>query len=386
VPLPPVERPNGPPVLRRQGDGTFLTFALTLRASGVAASPHQVQAAVEAVAALDPLDREQVYWAGRLTLCSQPADLPRYDAAFAAYFGLEQAYGTVRRPRAERTVRPVAAVDADAATADPAAGEEAPPATASAVEVLRHRDVARLEPGEREEVRRLIALLRPAGPTRPGRRPRRAHRGRVHAGWTMRDTLRHGGQTVRLRHGRPVPRPRRVVMLVDVSGSMEPYADSLLRFAHAAVREHPGTEVFTLGTRLTRVTTQLRLRDPDAAMAELSAAVPDWSGGTRLGEQLRAFLVRWGRRGCARGAVVVICSDGWERGDVTLLAEQLAQLRRLAHRVVWVNPHRGQPGFEPRAAGMAAALPYVDVLVAGHSLAAFERLAGALSDRGGLRA
>ena len=124
----------------------------------------------------------------------------------------------------------------------------------------------------------------------------------------------------------------------------------------------------------------------DAAMAELSAAVPDWSGGTRLGEQLQAFLVRWGRRGVARGAVVVICSDGWERGDVTLLAEQLEQLGRLAYRVVWVNPHRGLPGFEPRAAGMAAALPYVDTLVAGHSLAAFEELAQALSERGGTRA
>jgi uncharacterized protein len=372
-------------VLRRGGDGTFLTFARTLRAAGVPATPQQVQAAVEAIAELDPLDREQTYWAGRVTLCSRPEDLPRYDAAFAAYFGLERAYGMVRRPRAQRSVRPVSAVDAGPETLE-GGDSDRPPATASAVEVLRHRDVSRLEPAEREEVRRLIALLRPASPTRPGRRPRRAHRGRVHAGWTMRDTLRHGGQTVRLRYGRPVPRPRPIVVLVDVSGSMQPYADSLLRFAHAAAREHRGTEVFTLGTRLTRVTTQLRLRDADAAMAELSAAVPDWSGGTRLGEQLRAFLVRWGRRGCARGAVVVICSDGWERGDVALLAEQMDQLRRLAHRVVWVNPHRGLPGFEPRAAGMAAALPYVDTLVAGHSLAAFEQLARALSERGVTRA
>jgi uncharacterized protein with von Willebrand factor type A (vWA) domain len=171
------------------------------------------------------------------------------------------------------------------------------------------------------------------------------------------------------------------VLLVDVSGSMQPYADSLLRFAHAASRLHPGTEVFTLGTRLTRVTTALRLREADAAMAELSAAVPDWSGGTRLGEQLRAFLVRWGRRGCARGAVVVICSDGWERGDPELLADQMGQLARLAHRVIWVNPHRGLPGFEPRAAGMAAALPHVDALVAGHSLAAYERLAETIDAR-----
>ena len=366
---------------RRTADGTVVAFARTLRAAGVPATPQQVQAAVEAVGRLDPLDRDQVYWAGRLTLCSGPDDLPRYDAAFAAYFGLEQAYGLVRRPRVQRSVRPVAAAGTDLDDAGEGRPDGLPPSTASAVEVLRHRDVARLDPDERDEVRRLIALLRPHPPLRPGRRPQPATRGRVHPGWTMRDALRHGGQTVRLRRGRPLPRPRRLVLLVDVSGSMQPYADSLLRFAHAATRLHPGTEVFTLGTRLTRVTTALRLRDADAAMAELSAAVPDWSGGTRLGEQLRAFLVRWGRRGCARGAVVVICSDGWERGDPELLADQMGQLARLAHRVIWVNPHRGLPGFEPRAAGMAAALPHVDALVAGHSLAAYERLAEALDAR-----
>jgi uncharacterized protein with von Willebrand factor type A (vWA) domain len=364
--------------LRRGADSTVLAFARTLRAAGVAATPHQVQAAVEAMARLDPLDQEQAYWAGRLTLCAGPDDLPRYDAAFAAFFGLERAYGFVRRPRAERSVRPVSAVGSPPEGDSERSDDGAPPATASAVEVLRHRDVARLDPAERDEVRRLIALLGPHPPTRPGRRPRAAARGRVHAGWTIRDTLRHGGETVRLRHGRPMPRPRRIVLLIDVSGSMQPYADSLLRFAHAAARQHPATEVFTLGTRLTRVTAQLRLRDPDAAMAELSAAVPDWSGGTRLGEQLRAFLVRWGRRGCARGAVVVVCSDGWERGDPVLLAEQMEHLSRLAHRVIWVNPHRGLPGFEPRAAGMAAALPHVDALVGGHSLATYEQLAEAL--------
>jgi uncharacterized protein with von Willebrand factor type A (vWA) domain len=359
-------------------DGTFVAFARTLRAAGVPVTPQQVHAAVDAIDRLDPLDREQVFWAGRVTLCSEPDDLPRYDAAFAAFFGLEQAYGLVRRPRAQRTVRSLAGAEAGPSDWAPSNGHDAPPSTASAVEVLRHRDVARMDAAEREELSRLIALLQPDPAMRAGRRPQPAARGRVHAGWTMRDTLRHGGQTVRLLHGRQRPRPRRIVLLIDVSGSMEPYADSLLRFAHAAVRRHVGTEVFTLGTRLTRVTRQLRLRDPDNAMAELSAAVPDWSGGTRLGEQLQTFLVRWGRRGCARGAVVVICSDGWERGDPTLLGEQVAQLSRIAHRLIWVNPHRGLPGFEPRAAGMAAALPHVDTLVAGHSLAAFERLADSL--------
>jgi uncharacterized protein with von Willebrand factor type A (vWA) domain len=269
------------------GDGTFVAFARTLRAAGVRATPQQVQAAVQAVAAVDLRDREQVYWAGRVTLCSEPDDLPRYDATFAAFFGLEQPYGLVRRPRVHRSVTSVAGLDPDPAEGAPRPDQEPAPAAASPVEVLRHRDVARMNDSEREELRRLIALLQPEPTMRPGRRPEPAARGRIHAGWTMRDTLRHGGQTVRLRHSRARPRPRRIVLLVDVSGSMEPYADSLLRFAHAAVRRHPGTEVFTLGTRLTRVSLHLRARDPDGAMAELSAAVPDWSGGTRLGEQLR---------------------------------------------------------------------------------------------------
>jgi uncharacterized protein with von Willebrand factor type A (vWA) domain len=176
------------------------------------------------------------------------------------------------------------------------------------------------------------------------------------------------------------------VLLVDVSGSMAPYADALLRFAHVAALRRPGTEVFTVGTRLTRISRELRRRDADLALAAAARVVPDWSGGTRLGELLRAFLDRWGQRGMARGAVVVFASDGWERGDPQVLAEQMARLRRLAHRVVWVNPHRGKPGFAPLTAGMAAALPNVDEFVSGHSLAAFEELAAVLSKEGGRHA
>jgi uncharacterized protein with von Willebrand factor type A (vWA) domain len=162
---------------------------------------------------------------------------------------------------------------------------------------------------------------------------------------------------------------------------MEPYADTLLRFAHAAVRVAPfGTEVFTLGTRLTRITRELRRRDPDAALSAAGAAIPDWSGGTRLGDSLKAFLDQWGQRGVARGAVTVLCSDGWERGDPALLGEQLARLARLSHRVVWVNPHKGKDGYAPITGGMLAALPHIDDLVAGHSLAALERLVEVIAE------
>jgi uncharacterized protein len=197
----------------------------------------------------------------------------------------------------------------------------------------------------------------------------------------MRIMLRAGGEPIVLARWRRRQKPRRLVLLVDVSGSMAPYADWLLLFAHAAVRVRPyATEVFTVGTRLTRVTRALRLRDPDAALAAAARTVPDWSGGTRLGESLRAFLDRWGQRGAARSAVVVIFSDGWERGGAELLGEQAARLRRLAHAVVWVNPHKGKEGFTPETAGMLAALPYVDALVGGHSAQALTDLVAVLAD------
>jgi uncharacterized protein len=161
---------------------------------------------------------------------------------------------------------------------------------------------------------------------------------------------------------------------------MTPYADALLRFGHAAVRRHPTlTEVFTIGTRLTRITRPLRHRDPDSALRAAGEAIPDWHGGTRLADALRAFLDRWGQRGSARGAVVVVCSDGWERGDPRDLAAQLHRLSRLAYRLVWVNPHRGKTGYAPLAGGMAAALPYLDEFVAGHSLAAMEELVAVIA-------
>ncbi|MDT0274523.1 vWA domain-containing protein [Blastococcus goldschmidtiae] len=358
---------------------TVLGFARTLRAAGVAASPDRVAAMLAAAGELDVLVPADVYWAGRLTLCAGPDDLDRYDAAFAAWFGGERPRAPRRAPAERPVVSAMAPLDAGPGSAEDLTGAPELAVRASATEVLRHRDVAELTPAEREHLRRLFAVLRPAAPMRPSRRRRPGPAGAVHPARTVRRALRDGGEVTRLLRRRAAPRPRRVVLLVDVSGSMSPYADALLRFAHVAVRARPSsTEVFTVGTRLTRVTRELRLRDPDRALAATGSAVPDWSGGTRLGEVLKAFLDRWGQRGTARGAVVVVCSDGWERGGTEVLGEQMARLRRLAHAVVWVNPHKGRPGYEPLAAGMQAALPWVDRFVAGHSMAAFEELTGVI--------
>ncbi|CCK25394.1 VWA containing CoxE family protein [Streptomyces davaonensis JCM 4913] len=356
-------------------DAALLGFARALRAAGADASTERVHAFLSAVDVLRPGVRADVYWAGRLTLCGERDDLERYDRVFEAFFSGTGAQ--TRRPVAVPRAARLRLVARDAeGTARTGNTPDAPPvaALASSSEVLRHRDFAELTGAERAEVRRLLAALALRGATRRSARRRPARRGDLDPHRTVRELLRHGGEPARPRRHARTERPRRVVLLVDVSGSMAPYADALLRFAHAAVRG-ARTEVFTIGTRLTRVTRELSHRDPDLALAAVASAVPDWRGGTRLGELLKAFLDRWGQRGMARGAIVVVLSDGWERGDPELLAAGMRRLHRLAHRVIWANPLKARPGYAPLAAGMAAALPSVDTFVEGHSLAALEHLA-----------
>ncbi|MFF9765666.1 VWA domain-containing protein [Streptomyces sp. NPDC014636] len=358
-------------------DAVLLGFVRALRTAGLDASTERLHAFLRAVQLLRPGMRSDVYWAGRATLCGGHDDLERYERVFTAYFGAPGEHA--RRPARAASPPRLRLVAREAAAASRRPGEDRPSGLptatlASSAEVLRHRDVAALDAAERAQVRRLLAAFTLHGQTRRSARRRPARRGEVDPRRTVRELLRRGGEPARLRRHARVERPRRVVLLVDVSGSMAPYADALLRFAHAAVRGGR-TEVFTIGTRLTRATRELSHRDPDLAMAALAAAVPDWRGGTRLGELLREFLNRWGQRGMARGAVVVLLSDGWERGDPELLGAQMRRLHGLAHQVIWANPRKARPGYAPLAAGMAAALPSVDAFVEGHSLAALERLA-----------
>jgi uncharacterized protein with von Willebrand factor type A (vWA) domain len=253
--------------------------------------------------------------------------------------------------------------------------------SASAGEVLRHRDLGELSAGEREHLRRLLALLRIGMPMRTSRRRRPARRGPADPARTLRAALRNHGELRELRRAGHSIRPRKVVLLIDVSGSMAPYADTLMRFAHVLVRRAPSSvEAFTIGTRLTRITRELRHRDPELALSAAGRAIPDWSGGTRLGDVLGAFVERWGRRGVARRAVVVVFSDGWERGEPDELGMQMGRLRRLAHRVIWVNPHAGKEGYAPVQGGIVAVLPHLDHLLAGHSLATLERLLEVMAD------
>jgi uncharacterized protein with von Willebrand factor type A (vWA) domain len=351
-------------------------FTVVLRNAGLAITTDRVAAFLSALDALDVTDRTQTYWAGRLTLCSDPDDLPRYERAFADWF--EPGQGSRTQVRDERPPPPprLAALTPEDG-GDGEEGSDSPQihARASGTEILRHRDLGELTPAERDHLHRLMALLRPEPPSRASRRLRPSAHGSTDPGRTLRAALRNQGELRELRMRDRSRRPRKVVLLVDVSGSMEPYADALLRFAHVVVRRSPAAvEAFTLGTRLTRVTRELRMRDPERALAAAAKAIPDWSGGTRLGEVLRAFVDRWGQRGAARRAVVVVFSDGWERGETDVLRDQMGRLRRLAHRVVWVNPHVGKDGYAPVQGGIVAALPFLDDLLAGHSLATLERL------------
>jgi uncharacterized protein with von Willebrand factor type A (vWA) domain len=365
------------------GDEILLAFTRALRAAGVPVTHDRAQGFLAAAALLDLGGRRATWVAGRATLCGGPDDLARYDAVFEAFFN-----GRDGLPRT-RPVMPSAAAPSQLPDAD-AVGEGGPDddietvfASASETEVLRHRDVATMSAAEKRRLAAMFATISPRPPMRRTARHQAWHRGQVDAHRTLRSSLRLMGEPARISWRRRGIKPRRVVLLVDVSGSMSAYADALLRLAHrltVALRAQGGVvETFTVGTRLTHLTRAMRQRDPERALVAAGETVPDWSGGTRLGETLRIFVDRWGQRGMARGSVVVVFSDGWERGDPSLLAEQMSRLHRIAHRVVWVNPHRGKAGYQAVQQGVLAVLPHVDEFVAGHSLATYAELAEVVS-------
>ena len=364
------------PQVRWAAEEWLLGFARALRAAGLPVTADRERTFLLAVTEVGLAERRQVYWTGRATLTSSPADVERYDQVFTSWFNAEQPKQT---RRVEREVPPAAQAgleDAESGSGEEPS-EEVVHARASGQEILRHRDLATLSIEERQALARLFGRLHPLTPRRRDRTWRRARLGAVDGPATLREQLRRMGEPGRIHHRARGTRPRRVVLLIDVSGSMSSSADSLLRLAHAFVQAagpRGSVEVFTMGTRLTHVTRALRERDPDRALVAAGEAVPDWSGGTRLGEAIAVFLDRWGRRGMARGAVVVVFSDGWEREGPELLGEQMRRLAALAHRVVWSNPHRGKIGYQPVQQGIAAALPHIDDFVAGHSFATFEEL------------
>lgn len=359
-------------------DEVAVAFARTLRGCGLAVPISSVIGFADALGAVGLDRRDDVYWAARATLVRRPEDQALFDRAFRVFWdGATPTGAPLEEP--EPVTITLAVDDGDDGADDhPAAPPSDDPTIElrfSAAEVLRHKDFVDYDDDERAEAHRLMAQMRLTGSPRRSLRLQAARRGRPDLRRTVRAALRTEGEPIRQLHRGPATKHRRLVLLLDVSGSMESYARSLLRFVQAAVAGRRQVEAFALGTRLTRITRELGSRDPDRALRRAAARVVDWSGGTRLGDGLARFNDDWGVRGMARGAVVVILSDGWDRGDPAVLGEQLARLGRVAHRIVWVNPLKVTPGYAPLARGMAAALPHVDRFVEGHSLAALEQLA-----------
>jgi len=362
-----------------------VTFARVLRGAGLRVPMGSVLTFVDALGQVGVDNRESVYWAGRATLVRRPEDIDLFDRSFAIFW-MAAASGMVEEA-AHEEVHITLAIDddSDEGNDDPGATEANDDPTLvlrfSAMEVLRNKDFAAYTDDELRLAQDLMSQLRFIGPPRQSFRYRASRHGRrPDLPATVRASLRAGGEPIR-RHWRdPGERLRRLVVLLDISGSMEPYARAMLRFVHAAVSGRQRVEAFAIGTRLTRMTKELHSRDPDTALSAASKRVHDWSGGTRLGDCLRTFNDQWGVRGMARGAIVVILSDGWDRGDPQVLADQMQRLQRITYQTVWVNPLKVTPGYAPLARGMAAALPFVDDFVEGHSLSAMQELARVIAN------
>lgn len=368
-----------------RGESLAVGFSRVLRHGGmkVPASATINYAQALGVVGLD--DARSVYWTGRATLVNRPEDIPLYNDAFRSYWQRRGADGFAVETAAQDVTLlldsdddPAEDVDSTEESDDPG---EIEAVRFSRVEVLADKDFADCTDAELAELSRMMMGLRFTSHRRQSRRqiPTKSTTSRHDLERTVRLALRNHGEPIRWAHTQNAWRPRRLVMILDVSGSMESYARGLLRFAHAAVVARNRVEVFTLGTRLTRVTRQLGNRDPDAALRAITPEVADWAGGTRLGEVVGAFNDRWGIRGMARGSVVVVLSDGWDRGEAEVLSEQMARLHRVTHRLIWVNPLKATPGYAPLASGMAAALPHVDTFVAGNSYRRLEDLAAIIA-------
>jgi uncharacterized protein with von Willebrand factor type A (vWA) domain len=388
-------------------------FGRRLHDAGLPVEPERAARFAAALALVRPVARRRLYFTARSVFVSDPLQVRIFDHVFAEVFGA----GVTSQGRSViEDVRQVPAVaDDDRPVADLpqiangtrhddawAAGAAAAPSrgrgeadgrqlpvgvVASEEEVIRTKRFDTLDAAELAVLYRLMSRLVLATPERRTRRfERRPHGTRIDMRRTLRGSLRTGGDPIRLARRRRRVVRRRLVLLCDISGSMEPYARAYLQFLTCAARagdRHSRSEAFAFATRLTRLTRALHSGNPERAIQRAAATAPDWSSGTRIGDALKTFNDRHGRRGMARGAVVVILSDGWERGDPALVAREMERLSRLAHRIVWVNPRVAAAGFVPRAGGMTAALPWCDALVSGHSLEALEEVVDVIGGRRG---
>ena len=366
---------------------TLVAFARRLRDAGVPLGTGDVLTYCAAVEPLDPTDLVDLYWAGRTALVTRHDQIPVYDRVFRAFF-LDEADDQEEPVPFSVRAKEEARTELQLPESQPGEEREGREArlglVASDVAALKGKSFAACTPEELVALRRIMRTVRLTPPRRRSRRTRAVRDGRTpDPRRTVRASMRTHGDPTELWWRRRRTRLRPLVLILDVSGSMTDYSRSLLQFAYSARRAATRVEVFCFGTRLTRITRELENRRPDEALSRAAEAVVDWDGGTRIGESLAAFVRDWGRRGTSRGAIVVICSDGLDRGDPAVLDKALERLGRLCHRIVWLNPHAtGGAGFRPSTLGMMVAAPHVDLLLSGHDLASLEEFAARLPDLG----
>ena len=363
----------------------LVRFGHELRAEGLSVGSGDIMTYCSAAAVLDPGDIHDLYWGGRTTLVIRRDQIPVYDRVFRRFFLAEP-----DPPPDARTPPDSEASDTQASLQvpdnEPGTGEEEDHTeitlglVGADAEIWRRKSFSACTPEELTALRRIMARVRLTPPRRRSRRRcSDKTRGRPDMRRTVRETMRRQHEPSTLFWTSRKLRIRPLVLILDVSGSMSDYSRNLLQFAYSTKRAAGRVEVFCFGTRLTRITPALDRRRPDDALEHAARQVFDWDGGTRIGESLDEFVRHWGRRGMSRGSIVVICSDGLDRGDPAVLASAMERLSRLSHRVVWMNPHKGDDeDFTPNTLGMMVAAPFVDMFVSGHNLHSLERFAATL--------
>ena len=390
--------------------GLASAFSQRLHEAGVPVTPSQTERYTRALKLTKPVSRRRLYCTTRAIFVTGFRQVAAFDKVFAQVFGGRKK--TINPDDYDVELEDEQADQVDSETPEDMddqnimereGGQEAmnmnagegddeeddedteeeqlvPMQEASEEEALAHKNFQSLNADELALLYKLMVRLQLATPERTTRRKKRGRRGEhMDMRRTLRRSLHTGGDPIVLSRKRRRVHPRRLVLLCDISGSMEPYARAYLQFLHAARATGPYAEAFVFATRLTRLTRQLAGRNPQRAIRRATEAAPDWSSGTRIGDALKEFNDRYGRRGMARGSVIVILSDGWERGDTELVGREMQRLSRLAYRIVWVNPRVAAQNFAPKAGGLMAALPYCDALVSGHTLKSLEEVADAIA-------
>jgi len=360
----------------------LVEFGDELRNAGVVVGTNDTMTYVEAVSLINPADLIDVYWAGRGTLVNRKDQIPVYNRIFQKFFlDVEAAADSELKSMMRATTALSATLEVP--SPDPGQGEESKEEEAqlgymaSGAQVWRNKAFAACTDQELATIRRIVSDIRLTPPRRRTRRTLSSKNGpRFDPRRMALETMRSHGDPIKLFKQQRRLRIRPLVFILDVSGSMSDYSRNLLQFAYSARRAADKVEVFCFGTRLTRITKSLDRRKPDDALNLAAATVFDWDGGTRIGESLNQFIKRWGRRGLSRGSIVVICSDGLDRGDPALLESSMEKLSRLCHRIVWMNPHKGdEANFKPNSLGMMVADPFIDEIYSGHNLASLEQFA-----------